>query len=143
MNILQRWLARLLPEEALYLYRKKRGGYITNNGHAVFYAEVYPRLKAVAQRHGWALALHGSMNHDLDLMAMPWEDAPSRPADFIDAMRRCLDLPEDAVRINFSKPNGRIVYILTIAPGFYLDLNIINHALGYPEEHEDIVGDAE
>lgn len=143
MNILQRWLARLLPEEALYLYRKKRGGYITNNGHAVFYAEVYPRLKAVAQRHGWALALHGSMNHDMDIMAMPWEDAPSRPANLIDAMRRCLGVPPDAVRIVFGKPNGRIVYTIAIAPGFFLDINIINHALGYPKEEEEIAGDAE
>ena len=137
MNILQRWLARLLPEEALYLHPKRRGGYITNNGHAVYYAELYPRLKAVAQRHGWELALHGSMNHDLDIMAMPWEEAPSRPADFIDAMRRCIGVPPEAVRINRTRPNGRIIYVIAITPGFFLDINIINHALGYPEGEEE------
>lgn len=138
MNIFQRWLATLLPEEAFYVCRREHGGYITNNGHAAFYAEIYPRLKVTAQQHGWELALHGSLNHDMDIMAMPFEASPSRPADLIDALRRSLGLPEKCMYILRSKYNGRIMYGIRVAPDFLIDINIINHALGPNVPDEEI-----
>lgn len=139
MNILQRWLARLLPEEALYVCRREHGGYVTNRGYAAFYATVFPNLKAVAHRHGWALALHGSLQHDMDLMAMPYEENPSKPADLIHALCDCLGVPDCHVRLDRGKFNGRIIYIIYIANGLYLDISMVNHALGPndPDEFEE------
>ena len=49
---------------------------VTTNGRAVFYAVMWEDLRNAALDVGWALALHGSLNSDMDIMAMPWvEDA--------------------------------------------------------------------
>lgn len=36
------------------------------------YAFYYESLKVIAKQYGYALLLHGSMNRDLDLVAVPW-----------------------------------------------------------------------
>lgn len=49
---------------------------------AVFYACCWEDLIEKALDCGWALALHGSMASDMDIMAMTWtEDA--KPADYM------------------------------------------------------------
>lgn len=42
---------------------------------APFYACLYPALCDVARSQGYALAIHGSVVTDLDLIAIPWTDA--------------------------------------------------------------------
>lgn len=40
------------------------------------YAQILPRIKKRAKELGYAIAIHGSMRGDLDLLAAPWvEDA--------------------------------------------------------------------
>jgi len=41
---------------------------------AAFYAVVYPTLRDVAKLHGYALAIHGTMTRDFDLVAIPWTE---------------------------------------------------------------------
>lgn len=38
------------------------------------YAGLYPCLCEVARKHGYALAIHGSLEHDMDVVAIPWTD---------------------------------------------------------------------
>lgn len=38
-----------------------------------FYAFVYDQSKSIASKYGYNLVLHGSMNRDLDLIAVPWK----------------------------------------------------------------------
>ena len=38
------------------------------------YAMFYQQLKSIAFEYGYNLVIHGSMNRDLDLIAIPWED---------------------------------------------------------------------
>lgn len=40
------------------------------------YALFYHDLKRIALRFGYNLVLHGSMNRDLDIIAIPWVDKP-------------------------------------------------------------------
>ena len=40
------------------------------------YAFFYEELKVIAKEYGYNLVLHGSMNRDLDLIAIPWVDEP-------------------------------------------------------------------
>lgn len=37
-----------------------------------FYKKILPRLRVVAKGHGYALAVHGSLTRDFDLVAIPW-----------------------------------------------------------------------
>lgn len=39
-----------------------------------FYAYCFEGLQEIAKKHGYALLLHGSMNRDFDLVAVPWVD---------------------------------------------------------------------
>jgi hypothetical protein len=40
----------------------------------MFYATVFMDLKTIALEHGYNLLIHGSLNRDLDLVAIPWQE---------------------------------------------------------------------
>lgn len=47
---------------------------VTCNGRAAFYAAMWDDIRQCAMDCGWAVALHGSLASDMDIMAMPWVD---------------------------------------------------------------------
>ena len=105
---------------------------VTTNGRAAFYAAMWNDLRQAAMDCGWALGLHGSLNSDMDIMAMPWVKE-AIPAD--DMIQHLIDtcFYDDGImeKIGYqkdetSKPNERIVYTLSIWADFYLDINVIN-----------------
>lgn len=101
--------------------------HVTTNGKAAFYACIWPDLMKTAIDNGWAFGLHGSLQSDLDIMAMPWtEDA--KPLDvLIDAIRACFTEPDQiSYRVDTTtKPNNRAVITIWIWADFYLDINVI------------------
>jgi len=104
---------------------------VATHGKAVFYAAIYGDLRKKALECGWALGLHGSLNSDMDIMAMPWvEDATDADTMiknlskcFCDGFDKVLFEPDKYVN---EKPNGRVVYIIPIWEDFYLDINVID-----------------
>lgn len=54
---------------------------------AVLYATMMPRLIRVARDHGYALASHGSLNRDCDLVAIPWTKDAVEPLALAKALR--------------------------------------------------------
>lgn len=44
------------------------------------YAQLLPRIREVGKRLGYAIAVHGSMTRDLDLLAVPWVES-AEPAE--------------------------------------------------------------
>ena len=98
-------------------------------GKAVFYASLLPELKRISYECGWAIGLHGSLNSDMDIMAMPWTDKAIHHQKFI---KKISDgcFKESPFAHNHTipykdKPNNRIVYTLSIWKDYYLDINII------------------
>lgn len=55
---------------------------------AAAYAAFYPMLCQIARRHGYALAIHGSLHRDLDLIAVPWVEEASEPLALIKAFKK-------------------------------------------------------
>jgi hypothetical protein len=53
---------------------------------APFYACLYHGLCSVARKHGYALAMHGSVVTDLDLVAVPWTKEAVDPITLKDAL---------------------------------------------------------
>lgn len=47
--------------------------------NAPMYAALYPGLAKIARSHGYALAVHGTLGRDMDLICVPWTEAPSDP----------------------------------------------------------------
>lgn len=53
---------------------------------APVYACLYPELAEIARSHGYAMAVHGSMARDFDLICVPWADTPGKPEAVVDAI---------------------------------------------------------
>lgn len=45
--------------------------------NAPTYCALYPELAEIARKHGYALAVHGSLARDFDLIGIPWVEFPS------------------------------------------------------------------
>jgi len=96
------------------------------------YAIIYHGLAEIARRHGYALAIHGSLQTDLDLIAVPWvEDATSAEV-VIDALRThcqaCLDL-NGKVPVTEVKPHGRLAWNLYMGGGAKVDVSVLPRVL--------------
>lgn len=94
---------------------------------AAFYACMWNDFRQAAINVGWALGLHGSLNSDMDIMAMAWDENSADLKGLIDALKECFTDPESIeVRIDdTTKPNNRTVITMGIFADFYLDINVI------------------
>ena len=58
--------------------------------YAPVYAALYPELAEIAQQHGYALSIHGSLQRDFDLVAIPWVWNAKEPEILVDALTLSL-----------------------------------------------------
>ena len=103
------------------------------------YAVMYPALVAIAYVHGYALAIHGSMARDFDLIAVPWTEGAGEPYPMILAMKEAVqgvfthhemeDLSEKAGGHVTQRPHGRQCWSIHLtdsgADGPYLDIAVM------------------
>lgn len=54
--------------------------------YAPMYCAMYPRLAEITRAHGYALAVHGTLQRDMDLTCIPWIESPADPADVVKAI---------------------------------------------------------
>jgi hypothetical protein len=54
------------------------------------YAYYFLIMKEVAKEYGYNLLVHGSLNRDLDLVAVPWVDDPKPELEMINALSACI-----------------------------------------------------
>lgn len=92
--------------------------------------EFIARVREIAEQAGYAIAVHGSRQRDLDLIAVPWIANAINPHQLVEALMERLGLwlkPEEPELITNPerKPNGRIAWALMGAPAcYYLDLSV-------------------
>lgn len=104
-----------------------------------FYAHCYNALQHIALEHGYNLLIHGSMNRDLDLVAVPWVNDPKSHAELLKSFCDYLGVKyltdTNDVPCHFSLlPGGRSSYVIDLNRGgkfnnyvdeqFYLDISI-------------------
>ena len=111
------------------------------------YACLYPGLCEIARSLGYALAIHGSVVTDLDLIACPWTDEAVAPEELVEKLMthigacsypellRRAGVPEDDIphiveRKNQGKdptlkPHGRRAWNLYLDHGCRVDLSIM------------------
>lgn len=96
------------------------------DNNAIFWAIQWPKIRETAAKCGWAVGIHGSAVHDLDLMAMPWiekhvnaDELAERLSAAVDNSHRGYVKSEDN-----HKPNNRVVYTI-FAGDSYIDMNVI------------------
>lgn len=54
------------------------------------YAYYFLQLKEIAIEYGYNLVVHGSMNRDLDLIAIPWVDNAKPELEMVKSLADCL-----------------------------------------------------
>jgi hypothetical protein len=95
---------------------------------APVFATMYPGLCYIARNMGYALAIHGSLQNDLDLIAVPWREQEAPKEHLVDALK---DLLEACLNISIEdknpeeKPHGRIAYNLFMINGCKINLSIV------------------
>lgn len=96
------------------------------NASPVIYASYYQILRRVAIKHGYALAIHGTLARDMDLIAVPWASNVASPRVLIEDMRVAIggftikqDDPKEG-----DKPHGRMAYVIHDLDHRYLDISV-------------------
>lgn len=102
-----------------------------------FYAYVFDRLKHIAKDFGYNLVLHGSMNRDLDLIAIPWVDNPEPEIKLIKALDYSINETSRSLEHRFQHsvlPGGRNSYVIDICRSgewnkyqdeeYYIDISV-------------------
>ena len=81
-------------------------------------------IQRVGQQHGYAIAVHGSMQRDLDMVAFPWRAIVSYADELVAALCEALPaetLPDDPE----IKLHGRLAYTLLMGGNLFMDLSVI------------------
>ncbi len=107
-----------------------------------FYAQCFKGLQEIARELGYNLVIHGSMNRDMDLVAIAWVDEPKSHIEMIEAFVDYLgvfkhienDIERKKLLYNYSMlPGGRSSYVINLNRGckyngytdeqYYLDIS--------------------
>ncbi len=92
--------------------------------YAPIYACIYPQLAELTRRHGYALAAHGSLARDFDLICVPWVESPSEPQTVVEDMVESFAITQ--VLEPVVKHHNRLVYTLSLSFGdCFLDLSFM------------------
>lgn len=81
----------------------------------LYAAAAYPMLAEICNSHGYALAVHGSLQRDLDLVAIPWDEKVSTRRTLLKAITT-----KTAIKIigrADKRRYGRIAYTLSVGFG--------------------------
>jgi len=123
------------------------------------FACLYPGLCDIARRNGYALAIHGSVVSDLDLIAIPWTDAACGSVELKDALMDHIGacgyrdllrnggngLSEDHIEQivrnekctgpddSEVKPHGRLAWNLYLDAGLKVDLSVMPPFIKFPQ----------
>lgn len=91
---------------------------------APVYCALYPALAEIARKHGYAMAIHGTMARDFDLICIPWVEKPSKPEDVV------AEITSTYATTDITNPgykhHGRLAYSVCFGFGeFFADLSFM------------------
>lgn len=97
---------------------------------AFYYAAcVLPHIQADAAERGYAVAVHGTMGTDLDVVCVPWVYDAGPPDDLIAAIAKRFSMwgedGRDGISGPTAKPHGRLSWAVIIGGRFMLDVSIL------------------
>ena len=100
------------------------------------YAMYFQKLMEIAREMGYNLLINGSMNRDLDLVAVPWIDNPKPEMELIQAFDTYLNghhMNNPDYYMYKVLPGGRNTYVINlnrfrdkdgVDPQYYIDISI-------------------
>lgn len=95
------------------------------------FASMYVGLCELARENGYALTVHGTMNLDFDLVAIPWTDNAIEEHKLAKLIAEQLNMFAGVGFEKFHetpviKPHGRLSWILYFGSHAYIDLSIMS-----------------
>lgn len=99
-----------------------------NARRAPYFCALFPSLCEIAQRLGYALCVHGSMNRDFDVVAVPWTTAAVPATELVAALMDGMALrvePQNVDNTPRLRPHGRLAWVLHFDSQAYLDLSVL------------------
>lgn len=110
-----------------------------------FFDAMLPALRFVAYRCGYALAVHGSLKTDIDLIAAPWRESAVDASYLAEQIRLTAERIIGTARMREAdknpeqKPCGRLAWSFYLQPegveGPYIDLSVLPAT---PRKEEEI-----
>jgi len=92
------------------------------------YVALFAGLSDVAQKHGYALAAHGSLVTDFDIVAVPWTPGAVSAEELVTAIAKHLTVCSEKVLPGLSepevKPHGRLAWLIPLKWGA-IDISVI------------------
>jgi hypothetical protein len=106
------------------------------------YERLIGPLRATARSLGYALAVHGTLSYDIDLVAIPWTADAVSARDLAEAIQKCAAVNNGGIAIDTdrdlasnpsyfehgcpgSKPHGRRTWAFHLGGGPYIDLSVM------------------
>jgi len=84
-----------------------------------------PRITAKAREFGYAIAVHGSLQRDMDLIAAPWSDVATDEDELLKAICETVGGFLLADEKGCDKPHGRRAWVIHFGAGMWMDLSIM------------------
>lgn len=90
---------------------------------------MYPMLCEIARAHGYALAIHGTLQRDMDLVAIPWTEEAVEPEVLVAALRKRAQWfqfePDHPILKAMDKPHGRRAWTIPLMGDTLIDLSVM------------------
>ena len=101
-------------------------------GYGPFYmAGLYPQLAEICRSNGYALAVHGSLTNDFDLIAVPWIENAADPEHIVELIYTSFAMDRDRRPEPVAKLHGRVAYMIHLSFGeCRLDLSFMPRTRG-------------
>lgn len=81
----------------------------------VYAAALYPRLAEIVRECGYALAVHGSLARDFDLVCVPWQPVALDPSEVVNRITETFAVRQ--IGGAEQKEHGRIAITLSVGFG--------------------------
>lgn len=118
--------------------------------------ELLAAIRPIARHHGYAIAVHGSLSRDIDLVAVPWTDDAVPAEELVEVVRKAVggficiaeghsNAGQDGYFIHphdhspEDRPHGRRTWVIQlVGRGTYLDLSVMPR--GFPAASDQTEG---
>lgn len=95
--------------------------------------ELIPWITDAARPHGYAIAVHGSLRRDIDLVAAPWTDEAVDAQVLVDLIVHVVKARNGGVAMLLDndrpmpceRPHGRLCWSIHLGGGPYIDLSVM------------------
>lgn len=98
------------------------------------YAQILPRIREAAKQLGYAIAIHGTLTRDLDLVAVPWIEEADEPTILVNMIADAVggyiigDRVDERGHISnhpTHQPHGRMSWNICWGGKVFIDLSVM------------------